>query len=109
MKLNRLFAGIALVFSLIYVASVTTPLAYAADDAKETVKKATSVKKAAKKEATKEARKEAAFVGSKEGKTYHEAGCGMAKKIKPENLVKFASKAEAEKAGYAPCKICLKG
>jgi len=46
------------------------------------------------------------FVGNKDSKTLHRAGCKMAAKLKPENKVTFATKAEAEKAGFKACKVC---
>ena len=52
--------------------------------------------------------KSAAFVASKNSDKYHLPTCSMASKIAPENLVSFASKEEAEKAGYKPCQICCK-
>lgn len=48
----------------------------------------------------------AAFVGNKDSKVYHKADCKVAAKMKSENKESFASKAEAEKAGYKPCKVC---
>jgi DNA-entry nuclease len=48
----------------------------------------------------------AGFVGNKDSKVYHKADCKMAGKMKAANKVTFASKAEAEKAGYTPCKVC---
>jgi hypothetical protein len=50
----------------------------------------------------------AAIIGNKDSKIYHQADCKMGAKIKPENKVTFASKAEAEKAGYKACKTCSK-
>lgn len=47
-----------------------------------------------------------AFVGSKNSNKYHLPSCTVAKRIKPENRVCFASKEEAEKKGYLPS--CLK-
>ena len=41
-------------------------------------------------------------------KTYHQAACRFASKIKPAHLVEFASVDEAQKAGYTPCKVCLR-
>ena len=46
------------------------------------------------------------FVGSKNSNKFHNPSCTWAQRIKPENRVYFASVAEAEKAGYVPCKIC---
>ena len=59
--------------------------------------------------ATKKAdqQKVAKFVGSSESKKYHKPSCAWVKKISRDNRVEFASKAEAEKAGYMPCKVCL--
>lgn len=42
------------------------------------------------------------FVGSKNSNKYHLPTCAVAKRIKPENRVCFASKEEAEKRGYVP-------
>lgn len=47
-----------------------------------------------------------AYVGSKNGKTYHLPWCSGAKRIKDENKVWFTSKVEAEAAGYAPAGNC---
>ena len=52
--------------------------------------------------------KSAAFVASKGSDKYHVPTCRYVGKIKPENLVSFATKEEAEKAGYSPCKVCIK-
>ncbi len=46
------------------------------------------------------------LVGSKNSDKYHKSTCPLAQKIKPENMVKFDSAADAVKAGYAPCKRC---
>jgi hypothetical protein len=43
---------------------------------------------------------------SSESNKYHSAGCSFVKKIKPENLITFSSRKEAEKAGYEACKKC---
>ncbi len=48
------------------------------------------------------------FVASKASDKYHVPTCGIAKQIKKENLIGFNSEAEAQKAGYKPCKICIK-
>lgn len=40
------------------------------------------------------------FVGSRNSNKYHLATCAVAKRIKPENKVCFASKEDAEKRGY---------
>ena len=47
-----------------------------------------------------------AFLGNKGSKTLHKADCKTAAKIKAENKASFATKAEAEKAGYKACKVC---
>lgn len=49
---------------------------------------------------------EGAYVGSVNSNKYHKPNCRWAKKIKPENEIWFASKEEAEEAGYIPCKVC---
>ncbi len=46
------------------------------------------------------------FVGSKNGNKYHYPWCSGAKRIKLENLVRFATQAEAENAGYTPAANC---
>jgi methylphosphotriester-DNA--protein-cysteine methyltransferase len=49
---------------------------------------------------------EAGLVGNKDSKTYHQADCKTAAKMKPANRVTLASKAEAEKQGFKACKVC---
>ena len=46
------------------------------------------------------------YVGSKNSTKYHYTYCRWAQKINPNNLVTFNSAAEAQKAGYIPCKVC---
>lgn len=46
------------------------------------------------------------LVASKKGTKYHLATCGSAKSIKPENLISFATRAEAEAAGYTKASNC---
>jgi hypothetical protein len=46
------------------------------------------------------------FVGSRNSNKYHLATCAVAKRIKPENKVCFASKEDAEKRGYVAS--CIK-
>lgn len=48
----------------------------------------------------------AEFWGSVKSNKYHFPSCRWAQKIKPANLIKFNSKAEATKVGYVPCKVC---
>jgi hypothetical protein len=45
-------------------------------------------------------------VASKSGTKYHLPTCSGAKRIKPENLISFASPAAAEAAGYTPAANC---
>ncbi len=47
------------------------------------------------------------FVGNSETKKFHKPSCEWAKKMNKENKVEFASTADAKKAGYEPCKVCL--
>jgi hypothetical protein len=49
---------------------------------------------------------QAKYVASKNGKVFHTADCGSAARIKPENLVTYNSREEAERDGKRPCKIC---
>lgn len=46
------------------------------------------------------------FWASKNSNKYHYPSCTWAQRIKPANLVKFNSPAEAMKAAYIPCKVC---
>jgi hypothetical protein len=48
----------------------------------------------------------AEFWASKKSNKYHYPTCIWAQKIKPANLIKFASPEEAVKTGYVPCKVC---
>ena len=45
-------------------------------------------------------------VGSKQGSKYHFPWCSGAKRIKPENLVTFATIEKARVAGYEPAANC---
>lgn len=45
-------------------------------------------------------------VASKNGSSYHLPTCSGAKNIKPENLIRFNSAAEARAAGYKPAGNC---
>lgn len=47
-----------------------------------------------------------ALIGNKDSKTLHRADCKIAARMKEANKMAFASKAEAEKAGFKPCKVC---
>jgi hypothetical protein len=47
-----------------------------------------------------------AYVASKSGKAYHLPWCSGAQRIKEANKIYFASKAEAEQAGYTPAANC---
>ena len=46
------------------------------------------------------------YVASKGSNKYHLTDCGIAKNIKAENKVCFATQDEAVKAGYSPCGVC---
>ncbi len=48
------------------------------------------------------------FVASKGSDKYHVTTCSVAKQIKPEKRIHFNSESEAVKAGYTPCKLCIK-
>jgi len=52
--------------------------------------------------------KNCAFVGSRNSNKYHLPSCRYAKTIKPENLVCFSSKEDAQKRGYQPDANCIK-
>ena len=49
---------------------------------------------------------EGQYVASKNGTRYHLPWCGSAKNIKEENKVWFATREEAEAAGYTPAQNC---
>ena len=49
---------------------------------------------------------ETQYVGSKNSDKYHLVTCPGASQIKEENKVYFASKEEAQKAGYSPASNC---
>jgi methylphosphotriester-DNA--protein-cysteine methyltransferase len=49
------------------------------------------------------------LVGSTQSKKFHNADCPAAKKIAKENLIEFASVAEAKAKGYEACKTCKPG
>ena len=49
---------------------------------------------------------EKAFVGSKNSDKYHFPWCSGAKRIKEENKIWFATREEAEAAGYTPAANC---
>jgi hypothetical protein len=46
------------------------------------------------------------YVASKNSKVFHKPDCSSARRIKPENLTGYNSRAEAIKSGKRPCKIC---
>ncbi len=46
------------------------------------------------------------YVASRVGTKYHYPWCGSAKQIKEENKIWFATRAEAEAAGYTPAGNC---
>ena len=46
------------------------------------------------------------YMASKNGTKYYLPTCGSAKRIKPENRIWFATKADAEAAGYGPAANC---
>lgn len=48
----------------------------------------------------------ALYVGSRNGTKYHLLTCPGAKQIKDENKVFFATKLDAQKAGYSPASNC---
>ena len=50
--------------------------------------------------------KAVAVVGSKSGTKYHLPDCSGAKRIKPENLISFATIAAAKAAGYSAAANC---
>lgn len=46
------------------------------------------------------------FWASKNSNKYHHPTCPWAKKISPQNLVKFSSLEDTAKSRYIPCKVC---
>lgn len=57
-------------------------------------------------EQTKPAAAEYKYVASKNSDVFHKAGCSMAGRISPANLVFYNSREEAINAGKRPCKRC---
>jgi DNA/RNA endonuclease YhcR with UshA esterase domain len=51
-------------------------------------------------------RQSGSFVASKNGSKYFPSTCGSAKTIKEENLIYFATEAEAQQAGYERTTTC---
>ncbi|MCI1958731.1 MAG: stalk domain-containing protein [Clostridia bacterium] len=49
---------------------------------------------------------EAAYIGNLSTKKFHRLTCPYAAKINESNIVYFASKSDAEDAGYSACKVC---
>jgi len=47
-----------------------------------------------------------AVIGCRTTHIYCRPGCPSGKRMKPENGVPFASREEARRAGYRPCKRC---
>ncbi len=47
-----------------------------------------------------------AIVANKDSKIFHRADCKSVGKMKEVHKMPFASAAEAQKAGYKPCKVC---
>ena len=47
-----------------------------------------------------------AIVANKDSKIFHRADCKSVGKMKEAHKMPFASAAEAQKAGYKPCKVC---
>ena len=50
--------------------------------------------------------KESGWTASKNGKVFHSSDCSFNKRISPENLIKFDSRAHALRTGRRPCKTC---
>lgn len=46
------------------------------------------------------------YIASKNGKNYYPLDCQAGSRIKPENIIKFSTKDEAELAGYTLAKTC---
>lgn len=67
---------------------------------------ATGMERTALKRGEKQGSAQCPFVGSRNSNKYHLATCAVAKRIKPENRLCFASKEDAEKRGYIPS--CMK-
>ena len=53
-----------------------------------------------------EAEQDARLVGSSSSKKYHLPDCRYALKIKADKKISFASREDAERQGYLPCKVC---
>jgi len=83
-------------------------LAFAQAPAPTTKKPAPPAPAAAPKPEAKPAAAPAAggFVGNTDSKIFHKADCKQGSKLKADHKKVFATKEEAEKAGFRPCKTC---
>ncbi len=48
----------------------------------------------------------AQFVANKNSDVYHDMDCKWSRKIKPDNIIQFASSQEAEAQNFLPCRSC---
>jgi len=48
----------------------------------------------------------APYVASRLSRVYHRENCPSVARIRPGNLVRFKTKADAAKSGRRPCRIC---
>ena len=46
------------------------------------------------------------YVASSDSNRYHRPECRWAKKITPDNKIRFSSSREAQDRGYVPCGVC---
>jgi Metal binding domain of Ada len=49
---------------------------------------------------------QAAYVASRDRDSFHRASCGSGRRIKEQNKVGYASRADAVADGHRPCKVC---
>ena len=46
------------------------------------------------------------YVGSATSNKFHRPSCRHVRRIQPQNLISFESRADAKRYGYIPCKVC---
>lgn len=51
----------------------------------------------------------ARYVANKNSDVYHDRDCQWSRKIKPDNIIEFASRQEAEAQNFLPCRSCNPG
>lgn len=112
--LATLIVIVSLVSFVLGRMSVSETVSFVEQNAKETLQfpvveqgtESTVVKPSVTTNTAAVAQEKSGYVASKNGTKYHLPWCGSASQIKEENKIWFATKEEAEKAGYSPASNC---